>query len=95
MGTPGTYTISQTDFTNGYFVVDIGISEVPSFVQFTCGSPTSANAVCNTAWVAVTTDQQQLVENTSSTTAYFNPGIRLVSKSFYFHLGRMRELFRW
>jgi hypothetical protein len=87
MGTPGTYTISQTDFTNGYFVVDIGISEVPSFVQFTCGSPTSANAVCNTAWVAVTTDQQQLVENTSSTTAYFNPGYTFGVQEFLLSSG--------
>jgi hypothetical protein len=74
LGTTTSYSIIAADAKNGYFTVYIGIDEIASFVQFTC--PTSTHAVCNPAWVAITTDQQQLAENTSSpsTMAYFNPG---------------------
>jgi hypothetical protein len=87
MGTPGTYTITATDVSNTYFIVDININEIASFVQFACGSPTNANTQCNTAWVAVTTDQQQLVENTSSTMAYFNPGYTFDIQEFLLSTG--------
>jgi hypothetical protein len=70
-GTMTPYTITATDVTNGYFTAHVGIEEIASFVQFAC--PTSATVVCNPAWVAITSDQRQLAENTSSTTAYFNP----------------------
>ncbi len=74
MGAATPYTIAAADVTNGKFTVSISIDDVASFVQFACGSPTSANAVCNTAWIAITTDQQELVENKAATIAYFNPG---------------------
>ncbi|MGA3009946.1 MAG: hypothetical protein ABSD72_06755 [Terracidiphilus sp.] len=75
MGVTKPYTVTAADVTAGYFTVTIQIYEIASFVQFNC--PASTSAVCNTAWIAITTDQQQLVENTSSpsTTAYFNPGV--------------------
>ncbi|MGA2831684.1 MAG: hypothetical protein ABSE55_01305 [Terracidiphilus sp.] len=72
LGTTTPYTIVAADVTNGDITLHIGIDEIPSFVQFTC--PTSTNAVCNPAWVAITTDQQQLAESKDGTTAYFNPG---------------------
>jgi hypothetical protein len=87
MGTPGTYTITATDVSNTYFIVDININEIASFVQFACGSPTSANTQCNTAWVAITTDQQQLVENPAGTTAYFNPGYVFAIQEFLLSTG--------
>jgi len=74
MGISNSYSITATDVTNGYFTVDIGINEIASFVRFACGSPTSTNAMCNTAWMAITTDQQELAENSGATMAYFNPG---------------------
>jgi len=73
VGTTTAYTISQTDFTNGYFTASIPIYQIASFVEFTC--PTSSNAVCNPSWIAMTTDQQQLVESKDGTTAYSNPGV--------------------
>ena len=72
MGTTTPYTITAADVTAGYFTVGLTINENASFVQFTCA--TSTNAVCNPAWIAITTDQQQLVESLDGTTAYFNPG---------------------
>ena len=72
MGTTTPYTIAAADVTAGHFTVNIPINEDASFVQFACA--TSTNAVCNPAWIAVTTDQQQLVESLDGTTAYFNPG---------------------
>jgi hypothetical protein len=74
MGTTGTQTIASADASNGYFTVNPGINGVPSFVQVTCGSPTNANTACNTAWIAITTDQQEMVESKDGTLAYFNPG---------------------
>jgi hypothetical protein len=82
MGISTPYTIVAADVANGYFTSLIEISDVSSFVQFTCGSPTSANTQCNTAWVAVTTDQQQLVESKDGTAAYFNPGYVFAIQEF-------------
>jgi hypothetical protein len=87
MGTTGPTTIAAADVTNGYFTVDISINEIASFVQFACGSPTSTNAQCNTAWVAITTDQQQLVENPAGTMAYFNPGYVFAIQEFLLSTG--------
>jgi hypothetical protein len=87
MGTTGPTTIAVADVTNGYFTVDISINEIASFVQFACGSPTSTNAQCNTAWVAITTDQQQLVENPAGTMAYFNPGYVFAIQEFLLSTG--------
>jgi len=72
LGATMSYTISAADVTAGYFTANLSINEVSSFVQFNC--PVSTNAMCTPAWVAITTDQQQLAESPGETTAYFNPG---------------------
>jgi hypothetical protein len=87
MGTTAPYTVIEADVTKGYFIIDISVNEIASFVQFACGSPTSANTQCNTAWVAVTTDQQEMVENTASTLAYFNPGYTFGIQEFLLSSG--------
>lgn len=87
MGISAPYTIVAADVANGYFTSLIEISDVSSFVQFTCGSPTSANTQCNTAWVAMTTDHQQMVENPAGTTAYFNPGYTFGVQEFSLSTG--------
>ena len=83
LGTTTPYTIVQADVTAGYFTVHIGIDEIASFVQFSC--PASSNAICSPSWLAITSDQRQLVENTTSppsTLAYFNPGFGIAIQEF-------------
>lgn len=87
MGVTASTTITDSMVTAGGFTDLINISEVPSFVQWACGSPTSVNAQCNTAWVAITTDHQQMAESKDSTTAYFNPGYTFGIQEFLLSSG--------
>lgn len=82
LGITTTTTITADMAAASAFYQYINLAGVPSFFQLTCGSPTSANAVCNTAWIAVTTDQQELAESQDSTVAYFNPGLTFAVQKF-------------
>lgn len=82
LGSSTPYKLTSADVAAGSFTVYIGIDEIPSFVQFSCS--TNSNAACDPAWLAITLDQRELAENTTSppSTAYFNPGYGIGIQEF-------------